>query len=135
MKEMINVCINRKTEIPKYKQIIEQIKLCLASCQIKPGERMPTVRELSQTLKIHPATVDRAYQKLKEEGILEANHSRGTVVLKSLDNDQRTRRLMATIDVLLLDTLSRGYDPDELERHFNLRLASWKIQRDTQKAD
>ena len=67
---MIDISINDNKETPKYQQIIEQIKRRVASSQLIPGERLPTVRELAQTLHTNPATVEQAYRELKREGIL-----------------------------------------------------------------
>jgi GntR family transcriptional regulator len=103
---------------PKYKQLVEQIKRAVISDELKPGERMPTTRELSQTLQVNIATVARAYQMLKREGILGIRRGLGTYVLKSIDysesSSNRRNRLLALTDRLIQNTFSQGYDPEEL---------------------
>jgi GntR family transcriptional regulator len=135
---MLQISVNGRAQIPIYMKIIEQIKQLLANSQLKPGARMPTVRELSNYLQVNPATVARAYQELGQEGILGASRRRGTIVLGDTDSPQRQplrqNRLSSTVNNLILETLSLGYTPEELEAAFMLQLASWRIQRETQES-
>jgi len=132
---MINITVSDRADLPIYRQIIEQIKGLVANYQLKPGERMPTVRELAAYLKINPATVARAYQDLEQEGILGASRRRGTIVMGETDSPQRMplrqSRLANTVNNMVLETLSQGYKPEELEAAFTLQLARWRIQRET----
>ena len=131
---MITITISDRAKVPIYKQIVEQIKQQVAAYQLKPGEKLPTVRDLAITLRINPATVARAYQELEQEGILGASRRRGTIVLGESENPQRLplrqSRLANTINNLLLEALSQGYNPEEIEAAFTLRLANWRSQRD-----
>jgi molybdate-binding protein/DNA-binding transcriptional regulator YhcF (GntR family) len=135
---MLNIGISDRADVPLYKQIIEQVKQLVASNQLRPGERMPTVRGLARTLSINPATVARAYQELEQEGILGASRRRGTIVMgdneSPLRQPLRQSRLSAMVNDLILETLSQGYTPEELEAAFTLQLARWRIQRETQEA-
>jgi molybdate-binding protein/DNA-binding transcriptional regulator YhcF (GntR family) len=130
--------INARSQIPIYQQIIDQVKQLIANNRLKPGSQMPTVRKLSSMLQINPATVARAYQELAQEGILGASRRRGTIVLGETDSPQRLplrqNRLSSTVNSLILDALSLGYTPEELEAAFTLQLARWRIQREIQAA-
>jgi molybdate-binding protein/DNA-binding transcriptional regulator YhcF (GntR family) len=134
--EMLEISLSGRADIPLYKQIMEQIKQHVANYQLKPGERVPTVRDLAHVLHINPATVARAYQELEQEGILGASRRRGTIVMGENDNPQRQplrqSRLAGIVNNLILDTLSQGYSPEELEATFSLQLARWRFQRETQ---
>jgi len=132
---MIKISVSDRANMPIYKQIVDQVKGLVANYQLKPGDRMPTVRELAAYLRINPATVARAYQELEQEGILGASRRRGTIVMSETDSPQRMplrqSRLANTVNNLVLETLSQGYKPEELEAAFTLQLARWKIQRET----
>ena len=86
---MLNISISNRADVPLYKQIVEQIKQMVANYQLKPGEKLPTVRDLAHYLGINPATVARAYQELEQEGILGASRRRGTIVMGENDSPQR----------------------------------------------
>lgn len=133
---MIQIQLNEKSNNPLYKQITDQVKQLIASNQLKSGDQMPTVRELSARLRVNPATVARAYQELAQDGILGASRRRGTIVIGENDSPRnailRQNRLSGTVNNLILETLSLGYTPEELEAAFTLQLARWRIQRETQ---
>jgi molybdate-binding protein/DNA-binding transcriptional regulator YhcF (GntR family) len=132
---MLQISVNSRAQVPIYKQITEQVKQLIANYQLKPGAQMPTVRQLSAHLQVNSATVARAYQELGQEGILGASRRRGTIVLGDTDSPQRLpmrqNRLSSTVNNLILEALSLGYTPEELEAAFTLQLARWRIQRDT----
>ena len=134
----MRITISNRADVPLYKQIIEQIKLRVANSQLKPGERVPTVRELAKTLNINPATVARAYQELEQAGILGASRRRGTIVMGETDSPQRIplrqNRLSGLVNNFILESLSQGYSPEELEAAFSLHLARWRIQREMPEA-
>jgi molybdate-binding protein/DNA-binding transcriptional regulator YhcF (GntR family) len=131
---MLDLNVNNLSNKPLYQQITEQIKQYIASNQLKPGERMPTVRELAVHLKINPATVARAYSELGQEGVLGASRRRGTIVLGETDSPQRLplrqNRLYSLVNDLILEALSLGYSPEEIEATFTLQLARWRIERE-----
>lgn len=131
---MFKINISDKPGMPRYKQIVEQIQQSVAGFQLKPGERVPTVRDLARTLHVNPATVARAYQELEQQGILGASRRRGTIVMGDVESPQRMplrqSRLAGIINRLLLDVLSQGYTPEELEAAFDSQLAGWKARRE-----
>lgn len=65
---------------PIFRQIHHQIVAAVARGELKPGDRIQSVRALAQALAVNPATVVKAYDLLKEEGIIESPHRGKTVV-------------------------------------------------------
>src|SRR5262249_12286083 len=66
--------------VPLWKQIEEGIRGAVASGDLRPGDPVPSVRDLARDLRINPATVARAYQQLREEGLLAVRRGEGTFV-------------------------------------------------------
>lgn len=66
--------------VPIYDQVVRQIKFTVAQGAIKPGNRVPSVRELARELAINPNTVARAYQQLQADGVLETVRGLGMEV-------------------------------------------------------
>ena len=77
--------LNSSSQIPLNEQIVEQTKLMIAQGILIDGDTMPSVRDLSKALLINQSTVQKAYNKLKEEGILLTKKGLGTFV--SLDDE------------------------------------------------
>jgi GntR family transcriptional regulator len=55
---------------PIYAQIVDRVKFAVAAGVLRPGEMVPSVRELSKQLVVNPNTVARAYRDLQAEGLL-----------------------------------------------------------------
>jgi DNA-binding transcriptional regulator YhcF (GntR family) len=65
---------------PPYEQIRTQIAGQVASGELTPGTKLPTVRALAETLGIAPNTVARAYRELEYSGVVSTRGRNGTVV-------------------------------------------------------
>lgn len=65
---------------PPYEQVIYAVKKALLAGQLRPGDRFPAVRTLSQELKINPNTAHKVVMALTQEGLLEVRTGVGTVV-------------------------------------------------------
>lgn len=63
--------IDRASEVPVYRQIIEKIASLIRAGSLKPGDRLPPERELSAQLGIARGTITRAYEELARNGIVE----------------------------------------------------------------
>jgi DNA-binding transcriptional regulator YhcF (GntR family) len=69
-----------ESEIPIYEQLKNEIIIGIASKQLAPGERLPSVRALAGDIGINLHTVNKAYQQLKQEGFLLIHRQRGVVI-------------------------------------------------------
>ncbi len=72
--------INAKNNKPIYEQIVDQIKENLVREILKPGSKLPSVRELAATILVNPNTVSRAYKELEQEKVIEVIKGRGTYI-------------------------------------------------------
>ena len=64
------IAIDFKSGVPIYRQIIDQVKSAIATGTLGPGDRLPTVRQLSVDLSVNPNTVSRAYTELELTGLV-----------------------------------------------------------------
>ena len=78
---------------PIWRQIAEALKFRIASGQLKSGDRLPSIRELSGQLEINVRTVVRAYEELANGGLLVLQQGRGAFVTEPQATlPQRKRR-------------------------------------------
>jgi len=68
------------TGVPVYRQLIDQVRGCIASGSLMAGDQLPTVRQLAVDLEINPNTVMRAYRELELGGLLETHQGTGTFI-------------------------------------------------------
>jgi GntR family transcriptional regulator len=101
------ISIDLKSGVPIYRQIIDQVKSAIAMGALGPGDRLPTVRQLSVDLSVNPNTVSRAYTELELTGLVETHMGSGTFVgTKPVEQDEVERRRI--LDQICQEFLSRA---------------------------
>ena len=76
----MQIYVHAGDELPIYRQIIRQVTDAIAGGRLKPGDRMPSHRDLAEQLVIAPLTVKKAYDELERERLIETQRGRGTFV-------------------------------------------------------
>lgn len=71
-----------RSGVPSYIQIVEQVEAFLATGELKPGDQLPTVRQLASELRVNFNTIARAYRMLDEAGLISTQQGRGTFLLE-----------------------------------------------------
>ena len=84
----MNINISNTSTIPLYEQIQTQIKSQILNGNLKPGEGLPSIRNLAKELKVSIITTKRAYEVLEKDGFIETVIGKGTFV-----SNQNTERL------------------------------------------
>lgn len=114
---------------PIYTQLVEQVKQLVAAGNLKPGDQLPTVRQLAADLRVNFNTVARAYRMLHDEGVLSTQQGRGTFILEQplpANSEQRKLRrakLAELTERFLLEAERLGYEPDEIRKSVESQLA------------
>ena len=88
-----------KTGIPVYEQVIYAVKKALVSGQLATGDKFPSVRQLSQEMKINPNTAHKAVMALVEAGILTVRPGIGTAVAEVPPATRQQKRSFLTEDL------------------------------------
>jgi GntR family transcriptional regulator len=108
--------INPQLPAPIWSQIEEAVRRQVALGQLGVGEAIPSVRELAQHLRVNPATVSKAYQRLVDQGILEVHRGEGTFVAKAppaMTRSERTKALRLAADRYAADSMTLGTTAQE----------------------
>jgi GntR family transcriptional regulator len=74
-----------RSNVPPYAQLVEQVRHALLTGVLRPGDRLPSVKEVVASLAINPNTVLKAYRDLEREGLVEGRQGVGTFVLRRPD--------------------------------------------------
>src|SRR5512144_2792747 len=120
------ITIDLKSGVPIYRQIIDQVKSAIATGALDPGDRLPTVRQLSVDLSVNPNTVSRAYTELELTGLVETHMGSGTFIGdKRVERDEVEHRRL--LDQLCQEFLSRasshGFTLDDIVGNLKQRQA------------
>ena len=118
--------LNPNSGIPIYRQLMEQVRHMIASAQLKPGDLLPSVRELALQHAVNPMTISKAYSLLEAEGLLERQRGRGMVVPEQgqLREGKRERleRLRPVLDQLAIAAEQLQLEPEDVVAALRERL-------------
>ncbi|MFW5976545.1 MAG: GntR family transcriptional regulator [Bacillota bacterium] len=108
--------INYDTSRPIYKQIMEYIIRKLANGKLKPGEKLPSQRELAEELKVNPNTIQRAYREMEIQDIVETRRGVGTFVTDSRSKIQKVSKELSRkiITDFIKQMYSMGFNDDQI---------------------
>lgn len=109
--------IEKGSAVPISRQIADQIAALCASGGLKPGERLPSVRELARELAVNQNTVLRVYERLCGDGLLEMRHGQGTFATGKTSQrrlDAHRTRLVDELRQISRQALGLGLSIDEL---------------------
>jgi GntR family transcriptional regulator len=84
--------INPTDAAPIWKQIEEGLRRLITLGTLRPGESVPSVRDLARDLRVNPNTVARAYQRLSDAGVLAVRRGEGTYVADEPTRPNRAHR-------------------------------------------
>jgi DNA-binding transcriptional regulator YhcF (GntR family) len=124
------VTVDLHSAIPLEDQIRSEIQRAVAQGDVKPGDSLPSVRQLAGDLGIHWNTVARAYRRLRDDGLLTVGRGRTVTVRDSLIRDSRDPERGATVDLLLDGAITQakllGLSYEELREIVERRLEKWR---------
>lgn len=124
------ITVDFRSHVPIYTQIVERIRQLLATEHLKPGDQLPTVRQLAADLRVNFNTVARAYRLLDEAGVISTQQGRGTYVIGSLTPGNAVELRRATVEGLvasfLSDAAKLGLAPDEVAAEVRQAIDHWR---------
>ena len=119
-----------RSHIPIYVQIVERIKHLVATEVLKPGDQLPTVRQLAADLRVNFNTIARAYRMLDESGVISTQQGRGTYVLEPLPPERAERLREAALEELARSLVREaermGFDPQEVSEAYEAKIKQWR---------
>jgi molybdate-binding protein/DNA-binding transcriptional regulator YhcF (GntR family) len=115
---------------PLYQQIAESMRREILYGDLRPGDRLPSVRDMATRWHCTPGTAQRAYRELASQGLVVSRRGQGTRVVTGIPAREETplRRaaLVHQAESFLLEVLTAGYTPSEVEQAIRLALDHWR---------
>ncbi len=119
-----------RSKVPIYAQIVEQIENLVANGVLKPGDQLPTVRQLAADLRVNFNTIARAYRLLDEAGVISTQQGRGTFLLEPLPPPKarslKQTALRGLTSSYLNDAARLGFGPDEVFKSTKAMIERWE---------
>jgi GntR family transcriptional regulator len=112
------VAIDPRDATPIYAQLERGLRAAIAAGRLRPGDQLPTVRQLAVELRINANTVARVYSDLERSGVLETRRGVGSFIRATPDQArpprEHSRRLHAFATKVLADLAAAGFTPEDL---------------------
>lgn len=113
---VVSMNVNFNNRDPVYQQIVRYFKEQIAIGEIKPGEEIPSRRELANRMKVNPNTAQRAYKEMEEQGLIytEKNHPSKITTDNEILGQVRTELLVEAVDQFVTSVRSINVPVEEL---------------------
>jgi GntR family transcriptional regulator len=112
------VSIDPRDKTPIYAQLERGLRAAIATSRLRPGDRLPTVRQLAVELRVNANTVARVYAELERAGAIETRRGVGSFVAATPTEAhpprERDRRLRAFVTRVLADADRAGFTVGEV---------------------
>ena len=114
---MLPFSIGLKLGLPVTEQIVFSVKKAVLGGQLQPGDKFPSVRVLSQELRISPNTAHKAIASLVDEGVLVATPAVGTSVAPHEAGDRKdcAHLLGAEVERLVVEAKNLGIEQEDVQ--------------------
>ena len=113
-----SIRVDVRSKTPVYLQIVEQVQALTAAGVLKPGDRLPTLRQMAAEAQINFNTVARAYHVLDAAGVISTHHGRGTYAVAPPPSARARKARAQALDTLARDTVEAaarlGCAPEEV---------------------
>jgi len=118
-------------EKPLYLQIVDWVRQEISEYKLSPGQRLPSIRQMTIYWNCTSGTIQRAYAELAGQGLVTSRPGQGTYITQGgrsqSQGSLRRALLVHRADAFLLETLTAGYQPVEIENAVRLALDHWRI--------
>jgi len=124
--------VDPSSGVPIYLQILNQVKRAAASGMLKPGDQMPSVRELATELTVNPNTIAKAYRELERDGVIKTVRGVGTFVAETevkIVHEERVKVIYNAIDKVLVEAHYLGFNENEVRQFIDDRIREWKERK------
>ena len=112
------VTLDTADATPIYAQVERGLRAAIAAGRLKPGDQLPTVRELAVELRVNANTVARVYSELERAGVFETRRGVGTFVragrAEARTASEHARRLRAFATRVLSEGDAHGFSAEEV---------------------
>ncbi len=124
------ILVNFRSGEPLYLQISRQIEHLITAGDLKPGDQLPTVRELAAELRINFNTVTRAYHELDQLRLISTQRGRGTFVWDTPDGESLRKLREKSLEVVtqgyIKEITQLGFSSKEVRACLDHHLARWE---------
>lgn len=109
--------IDQRSSTPIYQQLVQEVKEAILRGVLQPGDRLPSVRDLSSRLTINPNTIQKSYQELERQKVIETLRGKGTFVCldyRVREDEEKMGEFRENLRKILVEAYYLGLDRERI---------------------
>lgn len=109
--------IDQRSSTPIYLQLVQEVKEAVLRGVLQPGDRLPSVRDLSSRLTINPNTIQKSYQELERQKVVETLRGKGTFVCldyRVREDEEKMGEFRENLRKILVEAHYLGLDRERI---------------------
>ena len=120
MENTLNWSVDFSSGVHVYKQIINLIYAAIGNGELREGDKLPTIKELSGQLQVNPNTIAKSYRELELKGVIASKRGNGSFISANQSNaitltdEEKETRLNNLFSRLFAEAKNEGITEDEL---------------------
>lgn len=120
--------VNFDAAKPIYEQIIDEVKKMIVRGELKPGDKLPSQRDMARNIEVNPNTIQRAYREMESLHLVETKRGRGTFVKEDYSMVISIKNVMAknAASKFVQEMKSLGYRGEEIVKSIKSELENFK---------
>jgi len=129
--------LDLRSGVPVYVQLVEQVLTHLSAGNLKPGDQLPTVRQMASELRVNFNTIARAYRMLDDAGLISTQQGRGTYIVEPAGSEKSDYLMRDALEIQVKRFLAllqrQGYRPVDVKDCVEKNISAWvdgKLQDD-----
>lgn len=111
-----NMAWNLDSDRPIYAQIVEKLQMQIVSGYYRPGDKLPSVRDLATQACVNPNTMQKAFSELERSGLILTQRTSGRFVTEDIDMIKQVQNTLAKeqIKEFMEKMRELGFDREEI---------------------
>ncbi len=109
--------IDQRSSTPIYQQLVQKVKEAILRGVLQPGDKLPSVRDLSSRLTINPNTIQKSYQELERQKVIETLRGKGTFVCLDYqvrEDEEKMGELKENLRKILIEAHYLGLNQERI---------------------
>lgn len=110
--------IEPQSDVPIYEQVTQQIMEVIARGEMKPGDTLPSVRNLAADLGVNMHTVNKSYHELEEKGIITIRAKSGAIIRSAGERaltPEQLQQIEKSLKPIVVEGMVLGATSDQIE--------------------
>lgn len=124
----MHIQLDEKSDVQLYRQLANQIIMCIARGELKIGDALPSVRTIAHDLNINVNTVSKSYHELADRGVIELKQKAKAEIIIAHNFENSMEQLEEAMKPILAQAFANGIDKQTIEKTTKKMMKKWKLK-------